>query len=55
MMKKKIDTVTMIGFAGMILGGIANMIGNWSQQQNMEKMIAEKVEEALEERLGGKH
>ena len=44
---KKIDAVKIIGLAGMALGGLATLIGNWAQQRTMEQTIEEKIEEAL--------
>lgn len=47
MKNNKIDMVKIIGFAGMILGGVATLISSWSQEKQMEKTIEEKVNEAL--------
>lgn len=47
---KKTDMVKIVGFAGMILGGLATLITGWSQQQAMEQTIEEKVNEALAKR-----
>lgn len=44
---KKLDTVKLVGFAGMILGFVATQIGNWAQERQMEQTIEEKVDEAL--------
>lgn len=44
---KKLDTVKLVGFAGMILGFVATQIGNWAQEKTMEQTIEEKVNEAL--------
>ena len=46
---KKLDTVKLIGFAGMILGFVATQIGNWASEKQMEQTIDEKVREALAE------
>lgn len=46
-MKNKIDLIKIVGFAGMILGGVATLITSWSQQQEMERTVEEKVNEAL--------
>lgn len=44
---KKLDTVKLIGFAGMILGFVATQIGNWASEKTMEQTIDEKVREAI--------
>lgn len=41
--------IKIIGFAGMMLGGAATLIANWSQEKQMDLMIEEKVREALAE------
>lgn len=44
---KKVDIVKVLGLVGMALGGIATLIGNWAQEKTTERMIEEKVNEAL--------
>lgn len=39
--------IKIIGFAGMLLGGAATLIANWSQEKQMDLLIEEKVKEAL--------
>lgn len=39
--------IKIIGFGGMLLGGVATLIANWSQEKQMDAMIEEKVREAL--------
>lgn len=47
---KKFDAVKLIGLAGLALGGLATLIGNWAQERQMEQLIDEKVNEALANR-----
>lgn len=44
---KKIDMLKMLGFGGMILGGIASMITKHVESKQMEQLINEKVEKAI--------
>jgi hypothetical protein len=46
--KKKIDVVSIVGFAGAALAFVATQISSWSQQKEMERTVEEKVNEALE-------
>lgn len=46
-MKNKLDMIKLISLAGMLLGGVATLITSWSQQQEMERTVEEKVNEAL--------
>lgn len=48
-MNKKIDTIKIIGLAGMALGGLAALIGNWAQEKTMEKTVEEEVRKAISE------
>lgn len=50
MNKPKIDLIRIVGFAGLILGGAASLIGRWSDEQMMKQTVAEEVEKALAER-----
>lgn len=47
---KKIDLIKTIGLAGTVLGIVSTAISSWSQQKDMERTVAEKVDEALNER-----
>lgn len=47
---KKINTVKMIGFVGMLVGGLASMITSYVQSKQMEELIDEKVNKALAEK-----
>ena len=47
---KKFDAVKLIGLAGLALGGLATLIGNWAQERQMEQLIDEKVNESLANR-----
>lgn len=46
-MKNKFDVIKIVGLAGMALGAVATLIRDWAQQQEMERTIEEKVNEAL--------
>lgn len=39
--------VRLVGFAGLLLGGLATLIGNWSQEQQMKETVREEVDKAL--------
>lgn len=47
---KKFDTVKLIGLIGVAVGALASTIGNYAQSKEMERMIDEKINEALAER-----
>ena len=49
-MDKKLDTIKLIGFAGMLLGGIATLIANYASEQQMKQTVKEEVALALAER-----
>lgn len=49
-MKKNLDTIKLIGFAGMLLGGVATLIANWASEQQMKETVKEEVALALAER-----
>ena len=44
-MEKKIDVVKVVSITGTVLGLAATLLTGWSQQKNIEKNIAEKVNE----------
>ena len=46
-MKCNSNIIKMAGMAGMLLAGLATLVGNWAQQKAMEETIEEKVNEAL--------
>lgn len=48
-MKKKIDMIGIVGFAGLILGGLATLASNWSTERYIDQAVDEKVKEALAE------
>ena len=47
---KKFNAIKMIGFVGTVLGFLAPMITNWSEQKEMEKLVEEKVNKAIAEK-----
>lgn len=47
---KNLNAIRVISVSGAILGAVAALIGNWSQQQLMDKTIEEKVNEAIASR-----
>lgn len=50
MNKPEINLARIIGFAGLLLGGAATLIGRWSDEQQMKQTVAEEVEKALAQR-----
>lgn len=46
-MKKDFDAIKLIGFAGMLLGGIATLIANYASEQQMKQAVKEEVEAQL--------
>lgn len=48
-MNKRIDAIKIIGLAGMALGGLAALIGNWATEQQMRKTIEEEVQRRISE------
>ena len=42
--------VKLIGFAAMLLGGLATLAISWSQEQTMKQTVREEVDKALAER-----
>lgn len=49
-MKNKVDVVKIIGIAGTVLGMAASLLSDYSSKKNMEKIIDDKVNEALKNR-----
>ena len=49
-MNKKIEWTKIIGIAGMVLGFAATAISNYATSKEQEKVIEEKVNEALKEK-----
>lgn len=47
---RKINVGSLIAFAGLALGAVANMISNYAQEKQMEEIIDKKVNEALAKR-----
>ncbi|MGN1370919.1 MAG: hypothetical protein ACI4XM_01365 [Candidatus Coprovivens sp.] len=47
-MKKDIDMVKLISVAGTILGMAGTALTGWASNKNMEKLIDEKVQEAIQ-------
>lgn len=43
------NLIKIVGFAGMLLGGVATLIANWSQEKQMQEMVKEEVQKALTE------
>ena len=49
-MEKKIDVVKVVSITGTVLGLAATLLTGWSQQKNIEKNIAEKVIEVINDK-----
>lgn len=47
-MKKSLDIVKVISITGTILGMAGTALSGWAGNKNMEKLIDEKVKEAIE-------
>lgn len=46
-MNNKDKIIQIIGVTGTVLGVVSTLLSNWSQNQNIEKLVDEKVNEAL--------
>ena len=44
---KKMDLVKMVGLAGTVLGIASTLISGWSQQKEIERVVDEKINQAL--------
>lgn len=47
MKKRSIDAVKILGIIGTGLGVVATVLGNYSQEKEMKKTVAEEVAKAL--------
>lgn len=47
---KKLDLMRGLGFAGLLLGGVATLLTSWVEEQKMKETVREEVNKALTER-----
>ena len=46
---KNFNVVKIVGFAAMVLGGIAQFVSSWSQNAQLDELVDKKVSEKLAE------